>query len=160
MIDMLWESAPGTSRVFCLTQRHTMMRLQEEIDRSERHGTPLTMVLGELAGGPVPNENPAGESPLSRIIVLINQTRRRSDVVGQYGPNGFLLLLVQTRADGAAVFCQRLRQVLQEKAAEVGQGRPLQVTFGLAPHVAGATPVHLLSHAEASLEQSRQAAQR
>jgi len=159
LAEMLWDSVSQESRGTWLTQRHALLRLQEEINRAERHGTPLTLVLGELRDRAEPSLAGTEFSSLASWgIGVVDQTKRRCDIVGRYGPNGFLLLLVQTAAEGAAVFCQRLRQAFQDRAGEVsGQGPPFWVSLGLAAHAAGTTAMHLLSLAEQSLEKASQA---
>jgi hypothetical protein len=157
LADMLWQSVPEERGDGCLPQRHVLLRLQEEINRAERHGTPLTLVLGEMRdrAEPAPGGPPVPVAPWA--FGLINQTKRRCDVLGRYGPNSFLLLLVQTGTGGADVFCQRLRRAFQERVADgSGQGLPFRLAFGLAAHTSGTTALHLLSLGERSLEQAWQ----
>jgi hypothetical protein len=155
LADMLWESVPGDSRNAWQTQRR-LLRLQEEIDRSERHRTPLALVLGEV-DGPRAASRPE-DARGSWAVGLFGQNKRRCDVVGQHGPNGFMVLLIQTPAEGAAVFCQRLRQVLRDRAADPGgPGAYFRLSFGVAGHVPDANATQLLGRAEWGLEQTQQA---
>ena len=43
-----------------------------------------------------------------------NRSKRRCDVAGQYGPQGFMLLLPQTPPEGAVHFCRRLQGLLDD----------------------------------------------
>jgi len=157
LADMLWASVGEEGRGGWLTQPHLMLRLQEEMDRADRHATPLTLVLGEVSSQAGPSEGPGAAELVAWAAGLINQTKRRCDVAGRYGRNSFLMLLVQTPATGAAVFCDRLRRMLRDRPpAPPGADPPVRVSFGLAAHVPGFTPTHLLSLAEENLEQTRQ----
>ncbi len=115
LVGRLWASAPLDGRTGWFTQRHMLERLHEEVARTARHGTPFTVVLGEVRAGPGQAVAPGDESPLATWSAeRINRARRRCDVVGHYGPHGFMLLLPGTREFGAASFCRRLRAALLE----------------------------------------------
>jgi GGDEF domain-containing protein len=157
LADMLWASVGTEGRCNWLTQHHLMLRLQEEIDRAERHGSPLTLVVGELSARTKPTVNRTEVGELTfQVASLVNKTKRRCDVVGQYGPNSFLMLLVQTPGEGATVFCRRLRQVLHDHTPDPPCSGPrVRLSVGLAAHVPGTTPTRLLSLAEQNLDETR-----
>ena len=84
----------------------------------------------------------------------LTRDKRRCDVLGRYGPHGFMLLLTGAGEAGAAAFCRRLERALRE-AAE-GEGVPLTACFGVAACSApSATPQGLLRRAEERLEAAR-----
>jgi hypothetical protein len=88
-----------------------MERLQEEVIRAERYEAPLGVVLGaahgvRLEGSAAPRQRVPHEWVVDGIV----QCKRRSDIAGRYGDAGFMILLPQTGADGAAAFCRRLKQ--------------------------------------------------
>jgi PleD family two-component response regulator len=47
---MLWQASPTAGRTRWFSQRHMMERLEEEVARADRHGTPLSVILGETEG--------------------------------------------------------------------------------------------------------------
>ena len=47
LTDLLWESLPVDGKPEWLSQRFMLERLYQEVLRCNRHGTPLTLVLGE-----------------------------------------------------------------------------------------------------------------
>src|SRR5262249_5484958 len=95
--------------------------LQEEIGRAARHGIPFSVVLGEVwprADNPLP---PAGWAQLSALAAeRIVRAKRRCDVLGQYGPHGFMLLLANTPEPGAIAYCRRLEQYLVQESVLAG----------------------------------------
>src|SRR5262249_14821593 len=116
LVAMLWESAPLEANARWFTQRHMMERLHEEIDRSARHGIPFSVVLGEVR---VRTDSPLKSVERVHMAALaaegIGRVKRRCDVVGQYGPEGFMVLLANTSEEGAVAFCRRLEQELAEE---------------------------------------------
>src|SRR5438132_1402068 len=51
LVTLLWAQSPTESHPRWFTQRHMMERLHEEIARTQRHGSPLAVVLGEVRAG-------------------------------------------------------------------------------------------------------------
>jgi hypothetical protein len=156
LVSLLWETSTGEVRTRWFSQRQMMERFQEEVARTERHGTPLTLVLGEMhAEGAAPPD--AGSLLESWAADQIIRAKRRADVAGQYGPNGFMLLLIHTSEPGANAFCQRL-QCLLEQSPGTHSGPPVssRVHFGLAGYGSTSfTPKMLLSRAEEVLDQGK-----
>ncbi|HZT80145.1 MAG TPA: diguanylate cyclase, partial [Gemmataceae bacterium] len=155
LVGLLWEASPVDGRARWFTQRHMLERLHEEVSRAERHGTLLSVVLGEVE---TERGAPGRDAPqlAAWTAEQITRAKRRADVAGQYGAHGFLLLLGHTSEAGAATCCERLRECLQESPPPAGLRGPLRVHFGIAgysPEVA--TSQGLLGRAEERLELAR-----
>jgi PleD family two-component response regulator len=168
LVHMLWDVVPLAGKSALYTQRHMMDRLREEVARSERHGNPLSVVLGEVqaaTSGPVHMEKAAELPPEMRekmsewTIDRIHQGKRRYDVAGQYGPHGFMVLLPHTGSPGAVSFCRRLKGLLETSPPATEPAlSPVHACFGLAQFAAEtASPKTLLRRAEEELERSRAA---
>jgi diguanylate cyclase (GGDEF)-like protein len=157
LVGMLWDAAPNDGHTRWFTQRHMMERLEEEAARAERHGTPLAVVLGELEADILQDCEKDAQALLAWSTDRINRTKRRQDVAGQYGPNGFMLLLGHTSESGAIACCRRLESAMQHAPLPVGVLRgPIQVHFGVADFSESAkSSKQLLSQAEESLEKAR-----
>jgi DNA-binding NarL/FixJ family response regulator len=151
LVNMLWRATPRSSDNHWFPQRYMMERLSEELARTERHTIPLTMVLGQMQ----PNE--AGEEAVlpDWVANTIVTSKRRCDVAGQYGTNGFLLLLVQTTKQGGIDCCRRLRKTIEHSAGTT-QPPHLIPYFGVVgPGPGKTTPQALLRCAEEKLEAAR-----
>ena len=154
LLDLLWQATPGAGPGPWFSQRHMLERLDEEVSRTQRDGVPLSVILGEVRledGHPLASERVAKlhEWAASQIA----KAKRRCDVAGQYGLDGFMLVLPRATPEQAKGACRRLRNVL----AHPPEGMPAaHVTFGHAgvpgdrPNTSG-----LLSRAEQRLEDSR-----
>ncbi len=155
LVNLLWQAVPGEGRARWFTQRHMLERLEEEVIRAQRYGGPFAVILGEVEG--LPGRSPAGDpAPAATWTVeQISQVKRRSDVAGQYGLQGFMMLLPQTDERGAAGCCRRLRDLL-ERPQTPGPFGPLRVHFGMACFCAEAQSVKsMLSQAEERLERDK-----
>jgi len=158
LVTLLWSTSPTEAHSQWFTQRHMMERLQEEIARTLRHGTPLSVVLGEVRAGDdtrFPTEAP---QVMTWTVERITRCKRRTDVAGQYGPHGFILLLSHTPRTGAAVCCRRLRVVLEQGAdLSASPPAPVESYFGISTYDTDSTNAKgLLGRAEECLERARQ----
>jgi PleD family two-component response regulator len=156
LVRLMWRSAPLEPATNWYTQRFTMERLDEEIARSERHGGPLALAVAEVQAeaGEADLKLPAVEEWTSEVV---GRAKRRCDVAGQYGMQGFLLLMVDTSKNGAILCCRRLKKLL-----EAGQGNalgprgPIRAYFGIASARGDVPSTHgLLRHAEQNLEAAK-----
>lgn len=157
LVNLLWEAVPGEGRARWFTQRHMLERLEEEVIRSQRYGGSLAVVLGEVdvAETARTGRGEAGQAA-TWIVDQISRIKRRCDVAGQYGLQGFMLLLPQTDESGATDCCQRLRSHLEQPAGKLGPFGPLHVHFGIACFSPAARSVKsLLCRAEEQLERER-----
>src|SRR5205823_979364 len=87
----------------------------------------------------------------------VTHAKRRSDVAGQYGPHGFMLLLPGTTSMNAVGACRRMQTVLEEPPAlEETPLPPVHACFGLAAFSPSAATVKaLLRQAEERLEHAK-----
>ncbi len=157
LVNLLWEAVPGEGRVRWFTQRYMLERLEEEVSRARRYGGPLSVLLGEVEAPPT-GEVPGGEvrqaSPWT--VDRISRVKRRSDVAGQYGLQGFIMLLPHTDEAGAAGCCRRLRSILQQPVQSAEPAGSPRVHFGLASFSPETTTLKsLLSRAEQRLEHGK-----
>jgi diguanylate cyclase (GGDEF)-like protein len=157
LVNLLWRTLPVESNTTWFSQRHTLERLQEEISRTGRHGGPMTLALAEVQEEQViqaPDVLPLEEWTAN----MVAKAKRRCDVAGSYGMQGFLLLMVHTPRNGGIVCCRRLQQLLEQGAATPDKGPrgPIRAYFGLASAPGeNASAQNLLRLAEENLEAAK-----
>jgi len=154
LVSLIWRMTPAESaQPHWFTQRYMMERLQEELARCSRHGLPLTVALGAVSA--VSDDERVLLPDWTSDVLL--QSKRRCDVAGQYGMQGFMLILVHTSEAGAQVCCRRLQERLaQAHPAIPGPHGALNTSFGLASVTAETrNPQTLLRRAEEDLERQR-----
>jgi len=88
---------------------------------------------------------------------LIAKGKRRSDVVGQYGPGGFMILMTHTPVQGGIHCCRRLQIAIEHAQNEMpGPHTDLHAYFGIAGAAKGKlSAAVLLRAAEQNLEAAR-----
>jgi GGDEF domain-containing protein len=158
LVNVIWRISPTNGDSSWFTQRHMMERLQEELARAERHQVPLTVALGELN-----IHQTEADGPLPRWAVeAIIRGKRRCDVAGEYGPYGFLLLMVHTQKEGGVTCIRRLQKVIEHPLQESpGPHAPPRAFFGVTTTTDNRrTPATLLRAAEEGLEAARQQQER
>jgi diguanylate cyclase (GGDEF)-like protein len=157
LVNLLWESSPSDTP--WLSQRHMLERLHEEIARADRQGGPFAVALGDVQPEEAASAGRAAqaEEVASWTAEHVRRVKRRADVAGRYGTRGFMVLLVQTPEDRAALGCRRLQQCLEHQALSVrGLGEPVRVLFGVAGYSPTArSPKAILGCAERRLEEAR-----
>jgi hypothetical protein len=149
LADLLWDCFPGQASGLWLSERHILERLEEEVIRSRRHGTPLSIILGEVSSAEVDLGN--AQQASKWVAYNVCRGKRRSDVAGQYARDGLLVVLPQTPQAGAEQCCRRLRALLDFRD-DPGSLPPMKTCLVCASLSSQASTVtRLLSQAEQRL---------
>ncbi|MEZ4408684.1 MAG: GGDEF domain-containing protein [Polyangiales bacterium] len=103
-----------------LTQAANKRQLNEaianEIERSQRHGRPLSLIFFDIDHFKRVNDTHghlAGDMVLKEIANGILRRIRRSEVFGRYGGEEFALLLPETDLEGALHLAEEARAIVQ-----------------------------------------------
>ena len=117
-------------------------RLGEEMNRSVRDGTPLSVVMADVDHFKQVNDSfghLAGDLVLKEIGTVFMRTLRPYDCVGRYGGEEFLLILPNCGMESALIRGEQLREAVQ--SARIMDGETVvQVTASFG--VASAFPSH------------------
>ncbi|WP_377269759.1 diguanylate cyclase domain-containing protein [Peterkaempfera sp. SMS 1(5)a] len=153
--------------------RHLQLTLDREVARHLRGGRPMAVLLLEVGGFEAikaAHGRPRGHTALRDLAQRLAVEIRRSDTLGRYGGEEFLVLLPDTGPEGAAQVAERLcwtvrrhRLPLPEgtsgRPAADGAGNGLTATVGIAVlPVDGNHAATLLRAADRALGEARQAA--
>jgi diguanylate cyclase (GGDEF)-like protein len=101
----------GLTGVF--NRRYLEERLAGEIDRCERLGGSLGLLMIDLDDFKGINDafgHDIGDEALKEVARVLQENCRKIDVVGRYGGDEFLLILVQTSEPTAQKIAERIRQ--------------------------------------------------
>jgi diguanylate cyclase (GGDEF)-like protein len=111
-------------------------RLRQEVDRSRRERTPLSIILVDLDHFKNVNDtygHPAGDLVLKEIGEIFQRAVRSYDWVGRYGGEEFLLILPGSGLSGARIRAEQLRMAVQWAHIHDGQRKiPVTASFGVA----------------------------
>lgn len=161
LVSLLWRTAPMHVERRWYTYRHMLERLEEELFRAERYQSVLTVALGEIQI--VHDHNEENQSRVMNWAAdEVTQRKRRSDIAGQYGLQGFMLLLAHTPSKGGVICCRRIQKHLESTITEVAGNSKgaIRACFGLA--TAGGenvTAPRLLRRAEEYLDAAKRSSQ-
>lgn len=108
-------------------------RLAEEIKRSERNKSPLTLIMADLDNFKRINDSyghQTGDIMLKDIAKIIHKNIRSFDIAARYGGEEFAIILTDTDIDAAYQIAERLRRKVEE-AVFPGASVPLKITISI-----------------------------
>lgn len=113
-------------------------KLELEVTRAERLGSPLTFVMIDVDHFKHINDtfgHPCGDRVIKTIARLLRQRLRRTDIIGRYGGEEFAAVLLDTSIETARDIIDEIRQGLADVVFHDGD-QPFHVTFsaGLASY--------------------------
>ena len=134
--EKLSELASTDSLTKVLTRRAIFTKFNEEIDRAARYKRPLVIAMVDVDHFKKFNDTEGhvlGDEALKKIAQAFCTNLRKSDAVGRYGGEEFLLVLPETKLQSAREIAERLRHNI-EKISFQGQKEEayLTVSMGLA----------------------------
>ncbi|MCE8014755.1 diguanylate cyclase [Halomonas sp. MCCC 1A17488] len=134
-------------------RRRLMTRLDEEIARSNRHGSPLSLMLLDLDHFKRINDtwgHLQGDQVLAEFATLCHQLLREEDIIGRLGGEEFAVLLPLTPLVASHPLAERLRHAIaaHDFGIEAGQ---VTASIGLAEYRLGESRDTLIGRADRSL---------
>ena len=146
-----------------LNRREFEEQLAREVERAQRFGTPVGLVVLDLDDFKLINDrfgHLAGDGVLKAAAGAIRQCTREIDQPARWGGEEFAVILPHTGIDGAARLAERLRQAIAERQIPTPDGRSVRVTasFGVAALPgSGTTQVELTAAADDAVYRSKRA---
>ncbi|HEX4340703.1 MAG TPA: diguanylate cyclase [Polyangiaceae bacterium] len=127
-----------------------------ELERSQRHGYPLSVVLLDVDHFKLINDkrgHATGDAVLVAIGALLKKTLRASDHGVRWGGEEFMVALTSTGLEGGRVLAERLRLEIERMHVVDGEGErvPVTASLGLASHVSGETLQQLVDRADRAM---------
>jgi diguanylate cyclase (GGDEF)-like protein len=137
-------------------RRYLFARLAEEIERADREGSTLSVILFDLDHFKSINDtfgHAVGDMVLERSAAIMRQRIRGTDVCGRYGGEEFLVILPSASKATALELAERIRAGI--KAEPWPQpGLQVSISGGVAEHT-GAELDHLLEAADRNLYRAK-----
>ena len=91
--------------------------LDREFNRSRRYGNSFAVCMLDIDHFKAVNDNyghSMGDEVLKLVAATLNETIRRTDIVGRYGGEEFLILAPETPPEAAHILAERLRANVEE----------------------------------------------
>lgn len=114
--------------------RYLLMTVENEIQRAERYGNPLSLLFLDLDRFKLVNDqygHLVGSETLRRLSRLLEQCVRQVDTLARYGGDEFTIVLVDTAHDAAMRIAERIRRTVEEQVFEVGREARLRLTISI-----------------------------
>ena len=144
----------------CLTRAEGIARLEVELNRTQRTGRALALLLLDLDNFKAINDqfgHPCGDAVLAAIGRIIMQSLRTIDVRCRWGGEEFLIALPDTPLKPATTVAESLRRRISEARIEY-QGAVVQTTASVGITLAGPGDIdrhNLLVRADAALYRAK-----
>ena len=116
-------------------RRILLLRLQQEVERSYRDNTPLSVIMVDLDHFKRVNDtygHPAGDQVLQQVGEIFKNSLRSYDGAGRYGGEEFLLILPGVNLLNAVARAEQLRQLIESaRFQHNGISIPMTASFGV-----------------------------
>jgi diguanylate cyclase (GGDEF)-like protein/PAS domain S-box-containing protein len=108
--------------------------LKHELDRATRYESDLSLVLCDIDKFKRINDtfgHTAGDRALVAVAHVLRQTLRKSDILGRYGGDEFMIILPDTSLDGAKKLAEKVRQSVEELDMETPENKRIRFTLSM-----------------------------
>ncbi len=143
-------------------RRYFEERLNEEIDRSERHNLNLSLCIIDIDDFKLFNDtegHPAGDDILERFSRLVHESMRTIDVLARIGGEEFAVIMPQTDGDEAFSVAERLRNTVKHKLDRTWKKclkDQMTISIGISTFPADGTDIkQIISNADKALYRAK-----
>ncbi len=146
----------GLTQIY--NQRTILLRAEEELMRAQRYNLDLSCIIFDLDNFKEVNDTLGhliGDKCIKRAAVLLKQVLRKTDVIGRYGGDEFLVILPETKLEQAAVPVKRFMEAYQQQSEIKYKNKSVKTTFSVGisayPHKSAASSKDLIAMADKAL---------
>ena len=122
----------GVDHLTGLSQRAPFVeRIDEELARARRRGSPLSVAILDLDGFKAFNDtfgHPVGDRALQAVATRLRSSVRKSDLVARFGGEEFVVAFPETAVEQAHQRVEHIRAELARVSIQVGRGEQRQMT--------------------------------
>ncbi|MBV5320941.1 MAG: GGDEF domain-containing protein [Sulfuricurvum sp.] len=127
---------------------------------SKRNGNPLSLIFFDIDNFKMINDtlgHQAGDNVLIRIAELLKNRLRRTDIIGRWGGEEFIIGLIDTDQESAEVIAETLRKAFEEDAHLIHL-TPSHITasFGIATARTADAIETILSRADSAMYRAKE----
>jgi two-component system cell cycle response regulator len=142
-------------------KRYFNTQLQLEVERANRHGHPLSLLLLDIDNFKHHNDtygHADGDRVLARLGQVIAESLRVNDVPCRYGGEEFTIILPETSGEQAAVVAERIRARFAEEIFQPNSKETVRktVSIGVTQYRGGESSQCLLERADQNMYEAKQ----
>ena len=127
--------AATTDRLTHVANRPMLLAtLYDEVERAARYGRPLTVAFIDLDHFKSINDtygHDVGDDVLEHVALALRDNIRRTDTIGRYGGEEFVVLLPETTVDEATAVAEKLRLLVSKLRFDARGAEQLAVTVSI-----------------------------
>jgi len=131
--------------------------IQMEYQRAERYHTTFSIVLFDIDHFKKVNDTYGhliGDEVLKTLAKLVTQSIRKTEIVGRWGGEEFILILTETDKNTAFAVADKIRKIISETHFE-GVKEKITCSFGVAEYKKGTPSNELIEHSDQALYHSK-----
>ncbi len=136
--------------------RHFFSRLKAEIERTDRYGHPLTLLMLDLDNFKQYNDafgHLSGDRALAETGDIIRKSIRSTDSAYRYGGEEFAVILPESGGQESLYFAERIRKSFESQALFAHKEDDLRVTvsIGVAQYIPGEEILTFIKRADENM---------
>jgi|GEM_PF-4335425 len=142
-----------------LNRRKIMEILRTEIERSERYGYDLSVIIADIDDFKQINDHfghKMGDDVLKKVSMILKSSVRKVDYVGRFGGEEFLIVSPQTKLENAITLAERIRGIVEGIKIE-GLNKSLTLSFGVSSFKKNEDLDKLVNEADEALYRAKRA---
>ena len=141
-----------------LNRRYFRQRAEQELRRSKRHRTPVSMMMIDIDHFKVVNDtygHPVGDIALQKVAKQLRQHLREHDLLCRWGGEEFLALMPESNLNAALMMGERIRTDIEAlEIKEIPEG--LTISIGIAEADPEQPLIQGIKHADKALYFAKQ----
>ncbi|HMI86652.1 MAG TPA: diguanylate cyclase [Polyangiaceae bacterium] len=156
--EQLRELATRDSLTDCVNRRHFMEIAAKELERADRYGNRLSIAMIDVDHFKNVNDHyghAAGDRVLRTIADRCRSALRKTDVLGRFGGEEFVVLFVETGLVEAERVAERLLTRVAEPMTSKDGVPPVTISAGVVERHSGETLDSMLNVADEALYQAK-----
>lgn len=137
-------------------RRHAAAILEDEMERSRRHGHPLSVIVFDIDDFKRVNDDfghDAGDAVLAGLAGVASRMARRGDGLARWGGEEFLVIAPETPQTAAHRLAERLRKAIEGEEFHIGDG--VSASFGVSELRNGDSGTTLIKRADTALYKAK-----
>jgi diguanylate cyclase (GGDEF)-like protein len=156
-VGVLQQNHASTDALTGLLNRYALYQiLAQEMDRSTRYKRPFSIILFDIDEFKLINDtfgHLEGDKVLKELSTLVSSLMRKTDYIGRWGGEEFLLVLPETDINSARVFAERFRVKIEE--THFTDNYYIAASFGVTAYEEELSLQELLEAADIALYQAK-----
>ncbi|HBW47140.1 TPA: hypothetical protein DEF17_04325 [bacterium] len=147
----------GLTRLFIARYFH--QRMEEEIIRTKRTGTPLSLLMADIDHFKDINDtygHQVGDAVLVMLSRIFRRVFREIDIPCRYGGEEFTVILPNTDKQGSVIVAERMRKAVEDFTFTTSAGKlHVTISMGLSTYKLGRSKDEMINESDAAMYNSK-----